>query len=61
MEGLRLFVLTLVFRVVRWLVGWIFRLLWPLIRMLLIAAAVAAAVMLLVQLLRRRRVRRAGA
>ncbi len=55
------FVLTLVFRVLRWLIGGIFRLLWPLIRLLLILAAIIAAVMLLRQLLLGRRGRRARA
>jgi hypothetical protein len=55
------FVLALVLRVLRWLLGWVFRLLWPVIRMFLITAAVIAAVVLLVQLLRRRGGRRARA
>ena len=48
------FILPLVLRVLRWLLGWIFRMLWPLIRIFLITAAVIAAVLLLAQLLRRR-------
>jgi hypothetical protein len=48
------FVLALVFRVVRWLLGLVFRMLWPLIRMVLILAAMVGAVILLAQLLLRR-------
>lgn len=61
MEGVVLFVLSLVFRVLRWLIGSILAWLWPLIRTLLILAAIIAAVMLLRQMLLGRRGRRARA
>jgi|GEM_PF-2009596 len=47
-------ILNFVFKVLRWLFGWLFRALWPLIRFMLITLAVIGAILIIRQLLIRR-------
>lgn len=51
---MEIMLLKFAFKVVRWLFGGLFKLLWPLIRILLIAAALIAAVIIIRQVLVRR-------